>query len=102
MVLTNTIAPTNLTVKIAYDAAGNQQSVTDARGATTTRFWSATRHLLGTAFPATPQGVPATTNLYDPRDWLSSSLDPLQKASLFTNDLVGRLISATDPLQRTM
>ena len=30
--LTNTIAPTNLTVKVAYDAIGNPQSKTDARG----------------------------------------------------------------------
>ncbi len=99
--LTNTVAPTNLTVKVAYDAAGNQQSVTDARGAITTSFWSPTRHLTGTVFPSTPQGVPATTNLYDVRDWLAQSVDPLQKATLFTNDLGGRLVSLTDPLLRT-
>jgi len=51
--------------------------------------------------PATPQGTPVVTNIYDNRDWLVRTLDPLQKAIQFTNDLAGRLIAATDPLSRT-
>jgi len=98
--LTNTLAPTNLTASANFDAVGNQQSSKDARGFVTTSFWSPTRHSLGTALPATPQGTPATTNFYDSRDWLIKTLDPLQQPSLFTNDLAGRLISATDPLLR--
>ena len=99
--LTNTFGPTNLTTKVAYDVVGNVQSTTDARGFTTTSFWSPTRHQTGTAFPATPQGTPTLTNLYDSRDWLSRSLDPLQQATAFTNNLAGRLSSVTDPLLRT-
>ena len=87
--LTNTFGPTNLTTKVAYDAVGNVQSTTDARGFTTTSFWSPTRHQTGTAFPATLQGTPALTNLYDNRDWLSRTLDPLQQATAFTNNLAG-------------
>ena len=86
--LTNTVAPTNLTVKVAYDAVDNQQSSTDAR-LTTTSFWSPTRHLTGTVFPATPQGTPATTNLYDNRDWLSRSSDPLQPGDALHQRLGG-------------
>jgi RHS repeat-associated protein len=99
--LTNTVAPTNLIVKLAYDAVGNQQSVTDARGFTTTNFWSPTRHLTGTVFPATPQGVPAITNLYDNRDWLLRTINPQQSTINYSNDLAGRLLSLTDPLSRT-
>jgi len=100
--LTNTIAPASLTASASFDAVGNLQSSTDARGFVTTSFWSPTRHSLGTALPATPQGTPATTNFYDGRDWLVKTLDPLQQPSLFTNDLAGRLVSATDPLLRTV
>ena len=99
--LTNSIAPTNLTVKIAFDAVGNPQSITDPRGFTSTSFWSPTRLQTGTIFPAVPQGVPATTNIYDSRDLLVRAADPLQHSMLFTNDLAGRLLSATDPLSRT-
>jgi len=53
--LTNTIAPTNLTAKIAYDAVGNVFSTSDARGLSTTNTWSATRKLLATTLPSTPQ-----------------------------------------------
>ena len=98
---TNTVAPTNLTVKVAYDAIGNPQSTTDARGFTTTSFWSPTRHLTGIVFPGTPQGAPATTNIYDSRDWLWRALDPLQQATTITNDMAGRPISVTDPVLRT-
>ena len=46
--LTNTIAPTNLTVKVSIDAADNVASSTDARGNTTTndleRHSSLARH----------------------------------------------------------
>ncbi|MFN3409055.1 MAG: RHS repeat-associated core domain-containing protein [Limisphaerales bacterium] len=99
--LTNTIAPTNVTTKIACDAVGNVLSTTDARGFTTSNTWSATRKLQATTRPATPQGVPVTTNLYDSRDWLARTLDPLQQATLYTNDAAQRLLSTTDPLQRT-
>jgi RHS repeat-associated protein len=99
--LTNTIAPTNLTAKVSYDAAGNVHSVTDARGFTASNTWSATRKLLATALPTTPQGVPVTTNAYDNRDWLTRTVNPLQAATLFTNDAAQRLVSVTDPLNRT-
>lgn len=99
--LTNTIAPTNLTSSVFLDAADNVQATKDARGFSITNFWSATKHLTGMVFPSTSQGIPLTTNLYDPRDWLMSSSDPLQHTTLLTNDVAGRLISTTDPLLRT-
>ncbi len=99
--LTNSIAPTNLTVKVAYDAVGNQFSMTDPRGNTASNLWSATRHLLATTLPATAQGTPVLTNIYDNRDWLIRTLDPLHNAMQYTNDADGRLIAVTDPLSRT-
>ena len=99
--LTNMIAPTNLTVKLAYDAVGNQLSATDARGNTASNIWSATRKLLAVELPATPQGAPVITNVYDNRDWLTQTLDPLKKATQFTDDLAGHLLAMTDPLLRT-
>jgi YD repeat-containing protein len=98
--LTNTIAPTNLTAKVIYDAVGNVQTTVDARTNTITYFWSPTRKPIGTLLPATPQGVAATTNIYDTRDWLALTRDPLQQPTWFTNDAAGRLISARDPLGR--
>jgi RHS repeat-associated protein len=99
--LTNSIAPTNLTARISYDAVGNVSSTTDRRGFSTTNAWSATGKLLAIKLPATPQGTPIVTNTYDNRDWLMRTLDPLQKAMQFTNDIAGRLIAATDPLLQT-
>ena len=99
--LTNTIAPTNLTTTLSYDAVGNLQTSTDARGNTTRNTWSPTRKLLATALPPMPQGVPVVTNVYDGRDWLVRALDPFQQPTQFTNDVAGRLIATTDPLQRT-
>ena len=58
--LTNTIAVTNLTAKIAYDAVGNVLSTTDPRGFSATNTWTATRKLLATTLPSTPQGVPGS------------------------------------------
>lgn len=98
--LTNTIAPTNLTVRVGVDAVGNVQSTTDARGFTRSNTWSATRKLLATILPATPQGIPVSTNVYDRRDWLARSLNPLQQAVIYTNDAAQRLASVTDPLNR--
>jgi len=99
--LTNSIAPTNLTSSVSYDAVGNVASTTDARSYVSSNTWSATRHLLTTTLPSTPQGVPIITNSYDGRDWLTRTVDPLQNPTLYTNDLAGRLISLTDPVQRT-
>ena len=98
--LTNSTAPTNLVTRIAYDPVGNTASTTDARNNVTSNTWSATRHLLATTLPATPQGVPVITNVYDNRDWLTRTLDPLQNPTPFTNDMAGRLIGVTDPLSR--
>ena len=99
--LTNSIAPTNLTAKVSFDAVGNVASTTDARGNVISNRWSATRHLLTTTLPSTPQGSPVITNAYDNRDWLTRTVDPLQQPTLYTNDPAGRLISVTDPVQRT-
>jgi RHS repeat-associated protein len=99
--LTNSVAPTNLTVKVSFDAIGNEASTTDARGNSVSNSWSATRQLLATTFPSTPQGVPVATNSYDNCDWLVRSVNPLQQPKLYTNDAAGRLISVTDPLLRT-
>jgi RHS repeat-associated protein len=99
--LTNSAAPTNVIVKLAYDAAANQLSVTDARGNTASNVWSATGKLLAVILPATPQGTPVTTNSYDNREWLTQTLDPLKKATQFTDDSVGHLLAMTDPLSRT-
>lgn len=99
--LTNTIAPTNITARVVYDAVGNVQSTTDARGFTSGNTWSASRKLLATALPNTSQGTPITTNVYDNRDWLARTLNPLQQATIFTNDAAQRIVSITDPLNRT-
>jgi RHS repeat-associated protein len=99
--LTNTITPTNLTVKISFDAIGNAASVTDQRGNSASNSWSVTRHLLASTFPTTPQGVPVVTNAYDNRDFPIRSVDPLGNSTLYTNDLAGRLLSVTDPVRRT-
>ena len=100
--LTNSIAPTNVMVRISRDAIGNVASMTDARGNTMSNSWSATRHLLKTTFPGTPQGTPTVTNGYDSRDWLTRSADPLNNLILYTNDLAGRPVSVTDQAKRTM
>ncbi len=99
--LTDTIAPTNLTVKVSFDAVGNAASATDPSGNVSSNTWSATRHLLSTKLPATTQGAPVLTNIYDNRDWLVKTLDPYQQPTFYTNDANGRLVSLTDPLQRT-
>lgn len=98
--LTNTIAPTNITVSVSYDSVGNISTATDARKNVIGKTWSATRQLLSTTMPATPQGIPVVTNFYDSRDWATRTLDPLQNPTLFTNDAAGRLIAVTDPLLR--
>ncbi len=99
--LTSVVAPTNVTSTTSYDSNGNIFSTTDARGFVTTNTWSVTRHLLATAFPNTPQGIPIITNTYDVRDWLASIQNPLGSTTYFTNDAAQRLIASTDPLQRT-
>jgi RHS repeat-associated protein len=99
--LTNTVAPTNLTVIVSFDAVGNVSGNTDARGNAITKTWSATRKLLATALPSTPQGMPVITNNYDSRDLLVKMVDPLQNPTLYTNDVAGRLVSQTDPVLRT-
>jgi RHS repeat-associated protein len=99
--LTNTIAPTNLTAAVAYDGVGNVVRATDARGLSTTNKWSATQKLLATTLPQTPQGFAIISNVYDGRDLLSRTVNPLQHAILYTNDVAQRLISMTDPLLRT-
>ncbi len=99
--LTNSIAPTNVTVRVAFDAADNVASTTDARGNVTSNTWSATQHLLATILPETAAGRGVQTNLYDNREWLAQSLDPLQHAMQFTNDPAGHLTSVTDPLLQT-
>jgi len=99
--LTNVVGPTNLTTSLGYDAVGNLQTATDARGSVTTNVWSATRRLLAVLFPSTPQGSPTVTNVYDGRDWLVAGINPLQQTTLFTNDAAHRLLSVTDPLSRT-
>src|SRR5882724_3524813 len=98
--LTNSIAPTNITVRAAYDSIGNLSSTTDARGSSTTNIWSATKKLLATKFPATTQGTPIVTNIYDNRDWLMRTVDPLQNVTQFTNDVLGHLTAVTDPLSQ--
>ena len=42
-----------------------------------------------------------TTNSYDNRDWLTQTLNPLQKSIQFTDDSAGHLLAMTDPLSRT-
>ncbi len=99
--LVSTTAPTNQTTTVSYDVNANVQASTDARGNVTSNSWSATRKLLSTTLPTTAAGTPVVTNAYDLRDWLIRSVDPLQQASQFTNDIAGRLIAMTDPLLRT-
>ena len=98
--MTKAIA-TNAVTKIALDGVGNVTLTTDPRGNSVSNSWSATRHLLTTTYPATPQGTAMVTNAYDGRDWLVCSVGPLQNPTIYTNDAAGRLFSLTDPVQRT-
>ncbi len=99
--VTNTIAPTNIITKIAFDAVGNAVSATDARSFVVSNLWSATQKQLATIYPVTAQGTPIVTNIYDNRDWVLRTLNPLQQPTLYTNDIAGRVTSVTDPLLRT-
>lgn len=99
--LTNSVAPTNLVTSTTYDANANVLTTTDGRGFITSNSWSVTRHLLTTTMPATPQGVPTIVNGYDSRDWLASVQNPLGKLTYYVSDAAHRLVSTTDPLNRT-
>jgi RHS repeat-associated protein len=77
------------------------QSSTDGRGNTTTYSWSPTRHQTGAVYPSTPQGVPATTNFYDVRDWMSQARNPLQQSVYFGNNAAQQMVSVADALLRT-
>jgi len=99
--LTNTIAPTNLTTTISYDAVGNVLISKDARSNSTSFTWSATRHQTSATLPLTPQGAPVVTNIYDSRDCLAKTFDPLVQPTTNSYDLAGRLLTITDPMLRT-
>jgi RHS repeat-associated protein len=99
--LTNSVAPTNVSVAISFDPVGNVASTTDARGNTTVNTWSVTRQLLATTLPPTPQGTPMVTNLYDARDWLVKSINNQLSTINYSNNALGQLIAVTDPVQRT-
>lgn len=99
--LTNTVAPTNLTASVSFDANANVSTTTDARGFVTSNSWSVTRHLLSMTLPTTPQGAPVITSAYDARDWLASVQNPLGNVTYYTNDAAQRLVATTDPMQRT-
>jgi RHS repeat-associated protein len=99
--LTNTVAPTNLTSSLGYDAVGNLQSTTDARHNSTSYTWSVTRHKTGTTFPSTPQGTPVVTNSYDGRDWMTQTLNPLQEATCYSNNSAHELIGVANALRLT-
>ncbi|MGH7988880.1 MAG: DUF6531 domain-containing protein, partial [Limisphaerales bacterium] len=99
--LTNTIAPTNLTTSVTFDAEGNVASTTDGRGNVTYNTWSATRKLLTTTLPIIAAGTPILTRVYDNRDWLEETLDPLEEPTLYANSANGWLVSQTDPVLRT-
>jgi RHS repeat-associated protein len=99
--LTNSVAPTNLVTTIAYDPEGDTASTTDARGNLTSNMWSATRKLLTTTLPTIAAGTPVITHVYDNRDWLAETLDPLSEPSYYTNNAAGWLVSQTDPILRT-
>jgi RHS repeat-associated protein len=99
--LTNSIAPTNIVATVGYNAVGDLQTAVDPRGNVKSNSWSATRKLLKTTLPATSQGTPVVTSIYDNRDWLIRNFDPLQNPTQYTNDVAGRLVAATDPALRT-
>jgi YD repeat-containing protein len=99
--LTNTIAPTNLTTKVTFDANANLSTTTDARGYITSNNWSTTRKLLTSTMPPAPQGTPVVTSTYDNRDWLASQQNPLGKTTYYTDDAAQRLVTIIDPMQRT-
>src|SRR5262249_3995042 len=90
--LTNIVAPTNITAKIAYDPVGNVSSTTEARGNPVSNTWSATRKLLATPFPAAPSGTAVVRNSYDNRDWLVRMTNALGKTRQFGYDAAQRRI----------
>jgi RHS repeat-associated protein len=99
--LTNAIGPTNLTAQIGIDRVGNIFSTVDPRGSNTIYTWSPTRQLEAITFPPTPPGTPVVTNIYDLRDWLARTLDPLSNRTTNAYDLAGQLLNVTDPLLRS-
>ncbi len=100
--LTNTVAPTNLTTTVAYDPADNVTNRTDARGNATTYTWSATRKMLTATLPTVAAGTPVLTSVYDNRDWLAETVDPLDEPIYLTNNAAQWLVSQTDPLKRAV
>ena len=96
-----TTGPTNLVTSLGYDAVGNLLTSTNANHNVSSYSWSPTRKMLATTLPAMPAGTPLVTNIYDNRDWLAKTLDPLLNPVQFTNDLAGHLIAVSDPLSRT-
>ena len=97
---TNTVAPTNLTTSVFYDPADNVTNRTDARGNANSYAWSATRKMLTTTLPTVAAGTPVLSSVYDNRDWLAETLDPLNDSFFYTNNAAQWLVSQTDPLNR--
>ena len=95
-----TTFPDTSTRANVYDSCGNLISETDNEGNTVSFTYSPTKKQLVTTLPTSAAGTATITNLYDTRDWMESTTDPLTHQTSFTYDAAGRTVTATDPLSR--
>ncbi|MEK6804385.1 MAG: LamG-like jellyroll fold domain-containing protein, partial [Nitrospirota bacterium] len=84
---------------ITYDATGNPLTITDADNKVTQFFYNAQGLLTETRdvlYPANP----ATTFTYDALGRLLTTTDPLNRTTTFTYDAAGHVATSTDALNR--
>lgn len=84
----------NIVTEYAYDARGNQTSVTDTFGRVTQYEYDNADHLVKTIDPAGNE----TVNAYNTAGQLTSTTDALLHVTQYGYDAVGRLVANTDAL----
>ena len=83
----------NIVTEYAYDEAGNQLSITDTYGRTTTYEYDDANRLIRTIDPAGNE----STSEYDEAGNLVATADALGRTSAYGYDELNRLISTIDP-----
>lgn len=84
----------NIVMEYAYDVRGNQTSVTDTYGRTTSYEYDDAGRLVRTT---DPMGN-VSANAYNVAGQLASTTDPLGRVTTYEYDAAGRLVKTTDPL----